>query len=220
MHSPEPSLQCLQTLLSSLLLRRWHFASSFHQCLPHFQSWHLCLLLPACFSCWLQANLHWLPCLNWLSNILNTLAWPQDYVLWNFPMDSLSKVGVLSWGDPELDMCFQPKPKPQISLAILFLPILINFVFPRQILKSLPLSSKNFTLALSFLISDFVFYFLEKMEVMKVHTPIAHPTTPDTCICNNLMLFSSDFRGRKFLLFDSIPSLSSWQSFWNLIFSL
>lgn len=82
--------------------------------------------------------------------------------------------------------------EPIFSLAIRFLPILISFVSLKQILQILPLPS--ICVAPGLLISDFVFYFLEKIEVMKVHTAVAQPLLPSP-----ILLFSSNLRGRNFL---------------------
>lgn len=154
MHSPEPSLHCPHSLLSSLLLtlRLWPFASSLHLCLPHFQFWHLSLFLPGSSSgfesvsmdCQVRTDylIFWIP---WLGpRVLSYKLSP-----WIASERFMSLGPILSQKDPKLDIGFQLRLKPQISV-IAFPPCANQLCFfSKQILNILPLSSNYFTLGLS-----------------------------------------------------------------------
>lgn len=191
----------------------------------HAQLLTYCLLIPSvcpisssgisafltCFISWLQAGFSGLPSSIWLSNILNTLAWAQDLISQHFLMDSLRKVCVFGicpfLRGSRVRHWFPTLTEPQI-LAILFLPILINFAFSKQILNILPFSLNYFTLGLSYLITNLVFCLLENTEVMKVHTLISQPYSPNTCIPTNPILFKSQ-RKKMSLSFSKVSPLFS-----------
>ena len=127
-------------------------------------------------------------------------------------MDSLKKVGVFKvcpfLRGSTVRNWFPTLIEPIFSLAILFFPVLINFVSLKQILQILPLSSICVAPGLLLLISDFCLLLpRENRSHQSAHSrPLAPP--PVILVTSPILLFSSNLRGRNFLCLIQVCPLS------------